>query len=123
MGQPTQDTNSEAAVFRKVDAERKKAAAQAELVQHQIIINALASTQPKTDIKDAVWQMATDSGVITLPKGTDPVKYMTEVEGNRPAVNDPRKDKPVLDALTEAQVKKQAEDTEKWATQFLEEEK
>jgi hypothetical protein len=50
-------------------------------------------------------------------------QFIKQTEGNRPRVNDTRRDVKIKAELTDEEVKAQAEATEKWATQYLKEEK
>ena len=54
---------------------------------------------------------------ITLKQSLE--TFIKETEGNRPAVNDPRRDTEIKTELTPEQIKLQEEATEKWATQYL----
>ena len=46
-------------------------------------------------------------------------KFIKETEGNRPPINDPRRDAEIKKELSPEEIKLQAEATEKWATQYL----
>lgn len=106
MGQPTHDTT------------------EADVVARAHIIKNLQEMTPADrellmTARSLGGQELEDLKLAELKKFDAERKALLAQEGNRPVVNDPRKDKPLKDVLTEEEVKKQAEETEKWANRFL----
>lgn len=58
--------------------------------------------------------IATDKGFIDIPKGVNAIDFIVKSDGNRPAVNDPRKNTRIRTELSKAELKAQEKATRAW---------
>jgi hypothetical protein len=106
MGQPIKET-TESELFRQVDEARKQVAL-AEIAKEELLRKNLDKLAKESDL----------TGNQEIDISSSVAQIMKE-EGYRVIEKDNRAVSPIKHELSDIEVRKQAEETEKWATQFL----